>query len=135
VLHVADYLRINRPWIGAPGSMAEIANDSGDGAAGDKITSFGQTPNGSENSTSEVLRKPGDKVAEAVKGQGDSIFERTVVHLSYEQRLAGTILQTTLASARFGLDLIRPNAKPTVYGLAPLALSLPASPKRADRRP
>ncbi len=80
VLHVADQPRINRPWIGEPSSVAEIANVTGDWTARDKITGFGQTSNGSENSTSEVLRKPGDKVAETVKRQGDSIFDRAVVH-------------------------------------------------------
>ena len=100
VLHVADHLRINRPWIGAPGSVAEIANASGDGAAGDKITSFGQTSNGSEYGTPEVLRKPGDKVAEAMKRQGDSIFERTVVHMSYEQ--AATCRNSLTNNSRLG---------------------------------
>ena len=80
MLHVADHLRINTPWIGAPGSAAEVTDGSRDGTARDKITGFGQTSNGSENSASEVLRKPGDKVAEAMKRQGDSIFDRAIVH-------------------------------------------------------
>src|ERR1043165_4459190 len=90
MLYVADHLRINRPRIGAPGSAAEIANGSGDGTARGKVTGFGQTSNGSENSTSEVLRKPGDQIAETMKWQGDSIFDRAEVHSEFQAATAGT---------------------------------------------
>ena len=80
MLNVTNHLRINRPWIGTPGSATEIANGSGDGAARDKITSFGQSSNGTENSTAEFHGKPGDQVAEAMKWQCDSIFDRAIVH-------------------------------------------------------
>ena len=83
VLHVADHLRINRPWIGAPGSVAEIPNGSGEGTPRDKITGFGQTSYGGEDTTAELPRKSGDKVAETMKGQGDSIFYRAVVHCEF----------------------------------------------------
>jgi hypothetical protein len=80
VLNVADHLRIYRPWIGAPGGEAEIANGSGDRTARKKITSLGQTSNGSENCASEALRKAGNQVAEAMKRQGDSVFNWAEVH-------------------------------------------------------
>jgi hypothetical protein len=80
MLNVADHLRINRPRIGAPGSAAEIADGTGNGAARDKITSSGQTSYGREDATAEVLRKPGNQVPEAMKRQGDSVFERAIVH-------------------------------------------------------
>lgn len=83
VLHVADHLGINRPRIGASGSAAEIVNGTGQGTARDKITSFSQTSYGGEDTTAEVLRKSGDKVAETMKRQGDSIFYRAVVHCEF----------------------------------------------------
>ena len=84
VLDVADHLRINRPWIRAPGSAAEIANRLGYGAARGKISSFGHTSNGGQNTTAEPLGEPGNQVAESMKRQGDSIFDWAIVHLSSE---------------------------------------------------
>lgn len=100
VLNIADQLRINRPGIGAPGSAAEIANGTGNGAARDKITSFGQASNGREDATAEARRKPGDQVAEAMKWQGDSIFDRAIVHSELVAATAGKVSRSRVRRPR-----------------------------------
>jgi len=80
VLHVLDHPRINTPWIGSSGGAAEIFNSSGDGTARQKITGFGQTSYGGENPTAKCFREPGDKVAESMKRQSNSVFDRAIVH-------------------------------------------------------
>ena len=80
VLDVADHARINRPGIGASSSATEIANGSWDGTARNKITGFGQTSDRGEDGAAEILREPGDKVAESMKRQSDSVFNGAIVH-------------------------------------------------------
>jgi len=80
VLDVADHLRINGPGIGEPGSAGEIGDGSGNGTLRDKITGFGRGPDRGEDSAGECLRECGNQVAESVKRQGNSIFDRPKVH-------------------------------------------------------
>ena len=80
VLNVADYLRINRPGIGAPGRAAEVTDGLRDGTARNKIAGFRQASDGGEDSAAELPGERGDKVAESMKRQGDSIFNRAIVH-------------------------------------------------------